>query len=61
MAESMEHVLLANKDDRQKKVCWHGDFTSIIDAYEAADVAIEKDESGVSFTIGEYAAYIIKK
>ena len=61
MAESDKAVLLVNKDNVKKKVCWHGDFTSIIDAYEAADVAIEKDESGVSFTIGEYAAYIIKK
>ena len=61
MAESDKAILLVNKDNVKKKVCWHGDFTSIIDAYEAADVAIEKDESGVSFTIDESAVYIIKK
>ena len=61
MAETDKAILLVNKDNVKKKVCWHGEFTSIMNAYEAADVAIEKDESGVSFTIGEYAAYIIKK
>ena len=61
MAESDKAVLLVNKDNVKKKVCWHGEFTSIMNAYEAADVAIEKDESGVSFTIDESAVYIIKK
>ena len=61
MAESDKAVLLVNKDNAKKKVCWHGAFTSIIDAYEAADVDIQKDENGVNFTLGEIAAYIIKK
>jgi len=61
MAENDKAVLLVNKDNAKKKVCWHGEFTSIIDAYEAADVAIQKDENGVNFTIGEYASYIIRK
>ena len=61
MAESMEHVLLANKDDRQKKVCWHGEFTGLIDAYDGSAVALERTESGVVFTIGAGAAYILKK
>ena len=61
MAESDKAILLVNKDNVKKKVCWHGEFTSIMNAYEAADVAIEKDESGVSFTIDESAVYIIKK
>lgn len=61
MAENDKAVLLVNKDNAKKNVCWHGEFTSIIDAYEAADVATQKDESGVNFTIGEYAGYIIKK
>ena len=30
-------------------------------AYEAADVAIEKCDCGVCFTMGEYATYILKK
>ena len=61
MAESDKAILLVNKDNVKKKVCWHGEFTSIVNAYEAADVAIEKDESGVSFTIDESSVYIIKK
>ena len=61
MAENDKAVLLVNKDNAKKKVCWHGEFTSVIDAYEAADVDIKKDENGVNFTIGEFAAYIIKK
>ena len=61
MAETDKAILLVNKDNVKKKVCWHGEFTSIMNAYEAADVAIEKDESGVSFTIDESAVYIIKK
>ena len=61
MAENAKAVLLVNKDNAKKKVCWHGEFTSIIDAYESSDVAIQKDENGINFTIGEYAAYIIKK
>jgi hypothetical protein len=61
MAESAENVLLVNKDDREKKVCWHGEFTSLIDAYEGTAVALEKTECGVVFTIGAGAAYILKK
>ena len=61
MAENADHVLLVNKDDAEKKVCWHGDFESIINAYDAADVAVEKCDCGVCFTIGEFAAYILKK
>ncbi len=61
MAESDTAVLLVNKDNVKKKVCWRGKFTSIIDAYEAADVEIEKCDCGVCFTIGELAGYVIKK
>ena len=61
MAENADHVLLVNKDNAEKKVCWHGDFESIINAYDAADVAVEKCDCGVCFTIGEFAAYILKK
>ncbi|MBR2466596.1 MAG: hypothetical protein IKB38_06700 [Clostridia bacterium] len=61
MAESSENVLLVNKDDREKKVCWHGEFTSLIDAYDGNEVATEKCDCGVCFTIAKSAAYILKK
>ena len=62
MAENATHVLLVNKDDAEKKVCWHGDFTDLTDAYENEKVDVENcDCGGVSFTIGKYAAYILKK
>ena len=61
MAENAEHVLLVNKDDREKKVCWHGEFTSLIDAYDASEVTLEASECGIGFTIAAGAAYILKK
>jgi hypothetical protein len=61
MAENAEHVLLVNKDEHQKKVCWHGEFKSIIDAYTASSVKVEKCDCGVCFTISAGAAYILKK
>ena len=61
MAESANCVLLVNKDDVEKKVCWHGDFAGMIDAYDEREVAVEKCDCGVCFTIGKYAAYILQK
>ena len=61
MAESAGCVLLVNKDDAEKKVCWHGAFAGLTDAYDGAGVAAEKCDTGVSFTIGRRAAYILKK
>ena len=61
MAENADYVLLVNKDDAEKKVCWHGDFAGMIDAYDEAEIAIEKCDCGVCFTIGRYATYILKK
>lgn len=61
MAETADCVLLVNKDDFEKKVCWHGEFTSLIDAYDAAEVATEQKDGGVSFTLAACATYILKK
>lgn len=61
MAENADCVLLVNRDGTEKKVCWHGDFTGMIDAYDGAEVAVEKCDCGVCFTIGKYATYILKK
>ena len=54
-------MLLVNKDEREKKVCWHGAFTSLVDAYDESVIALEKSGSGIGFTIGAGAAYILKK
>ncbi len=61
MAENAGYVLLVNKDVAEKKVCWHGGFAGLTDAYEGAEVPVEKNDRGVCFTIGRYAAYILKK
>ncbi len=61
MAENAGYVLLVNKDVAEKKVCWHGGFAGLTDAYEGAEVPVEKSDRGVCFTIGRYAAYILKK
>ena len=61
MAESTGCILLVNKDDMDKKVCWHGEFASLTDAYDGAEVAAEKCDDCVCFSIGGFSAYILKK
>lgn len=60
-AETQDWLLLVNRDETAKALCWKGSFKTLTDAADGASLPAATAEGGVGFTLAGSAAVLLQK
>ena len=61
LAETQRCILLVNRDENARALCWKGALAGITDAATGEEVPAVTDAEGVHFTLGDTAALLLHK